>query len=304
MTTETVAQKTSIDMDCCPECGCRRIETDYDKGERVCSQCGCVLEDNFFDLRPEPTYEGKDRTHVGAPMSSMLHDGGLSTTISRSWRDGNGNRLDRKAFQKYNRLSKIHQRSRMSNAFEKGLAMAFGEIKKMCTLLSVPEKVQENTCLLYKKAMRKGLIRGRSVRLIAAACIYLSCRICKVPRTLKEVSGPLKINKTELNRAYNFVSRSLKLKACFVKPQDLVPRFCTMLGLSPSTQAKVMEIISLYEKSGMDSGKNPAGIAAGAIYVSTMICNERRTQRAVASMTIVTEVTIRNRTEEMMSLLS
>ncbi len=305
MTTGTIARNHGMDMqDCCPECGCLRIITDYDKGERVCSQCGCVLEDNFIDLRPEPNYEGKDRVHTGAPKSNLLHDGGLTTSISRNGKDGNGKRLDNKARMKFNRLNRIHQHTRMSNAFEKGLAAAYTEIKKMCSTMSLPEKIQDSTAVMYKKAMKKGLIRGRSMHLIASACIYAACRINGVPRTLKEISKICRISSTELGRTYNFISRSLKLNVSFMRPVELVPRFCTQLNLSPAVQSKAIEVIELYENSGKNSGKSPIGIAASAIYVASMICNERRTQKKVADVTNITEVTIRNRTEEMMSLMN
>ncbi len=305
MTSDTAISNHGIDiMDRCPECGCSRIETDYTKGERVCSQCGCVLEDNFIDLRPEPSYEGKDREHTGAPKSNLLHDGGLSTTISRSWRDGRGNYIDCKTRSRFNRLNRIHQYTRMNNAFEKGLAAAYTEIKKLSSSLSLPEKIVDGTAILYKKAMKADLIRGRSMHMIVSACIYISCRVNGVPRTLKEISKVSKISSTDLGRAYNFVSNSLKINRTFMKPAELVPRFCTQLNLSPSAQAKALEIIEIFERSGKDSGKSPTGIAAAAIYISTMICNERRTQKKVAEVTNITEVTIRNRTEEMLSLIN
>ena len=41
------------------------------------------------------------------------------------------------------------------------------------------------------------------------------------------------------------------------------------------------------------------GVAAAAIYIASILCNERRTQREVADVAGVTEVTIRNRYKEL-----
>jgi len=46
------------------------------------------------------------------------------------------------------------------------------------------------------------------------------------------------------------------------------------------------------------SGKSPPGFAAAAIYSACLLCNQKKTQRAVADVAQVTEVTIRNRYQE------
>src|SRR5438309_3981062 len=49
----------------------------------------------------------------------------------------------------------------------------------------------------------------------------------------------------------------------------------------------------------LTSGRGPTGVAAAAIYIASILCNERRTQREVADVAGVTEVTIRNRYKEL-----
>src|SRR2546425_811742 len=55
---------------------------------------------------------------------------------------------------------------------------------------------------------------------------------------------------------------------------------------------------------GREQGPDPSaggrrGVAAAAIYIASILCNERRTQREVADVAGVTEVTIRNRYKEL-----
>ena len=53
----------------------------------------------------------------------------------------------------------------------------------------------------------------------------------------------------------------------------------------------------------MTSGRGPAGIAAAALYVAALMNDEKKTQREVADIAGITEVTIRNRYKELIERL-
>ena len=55
--------------------------------------------------------------------------------------------------------------------------------------------------------------------------------------------------------------------------------------------------------SELTSGRGPAGIAAAALYVAALINDEKKTQREVADVAGITEVTIRNRYKELIERL-
>ncbi len=82
------------------------------------------------------------------------------------------------------------------------------------------------------------------------------------------------------------------------RPEKYVPRFCSELELSEEVQTKANEIIEKTAEEGLLSGKSPTGYAAAAIYAASLLCNEKKTQREVADVAQVTEVTIRNRYQE------
>jgi transcription initiation factor TFIIB len=50
---------------------------------------------------------------------------------------------------------------------------------------------------------------------------------------------------------------------------------------------------------GLISGRGPTGVAAAAVYIASAMYGERRTQKEVADVAGVTEVTIRNRYREL-----
>ena len=58
------------------------------------------------------------------------------------------------------------------------------------------------------------------------------------------------------------------------------------------------------EEKEYKKSKGPTGVAAAAIYIAALMSQERRTQRSVADVAGVTEVTIRNRYKEITEKLS
>ena len=82
-------------------------------------------------------------------------------------------------------------------------------------------------------------------------------------------------------------------------PADYVPRFASKIGLSNEVQSKAIEIIEKAKQNGLTSGKGPTGVAAAALYIASVLIGERKTQREIAEVSGVTEVTIRNRYKEL-----
>jgi transcription initiation factor TFIIB len=87
-------------------------------------------------------------------------------------------------------------------------------------------------------------------------------------------------------------------------PIDYIPRFASALRLSADTQSKSVEILEMAQNSELTSGRGPTGIAAASLYVAALMNNEKRTQREVADIAGVTEVTIRNRYKELLKKLN
>ena len=76
-----------------------------------------------------------------------------------------------------------------------------------------------------------------------------------------------------------------------------------MLKLSPKIQNHALKLLNEADKVELTSGRGPAGIAAAALYVAALINDEKKTQREVADIAGITEVTIRNRYKELIEKL-
>nr|CAA50006.1 transcription factor IIB [Pyrococcus woesei] len=239
------------------------------------------------------------RSRTGAPESILLHDKGLSTEI------GIDRSLSGLMREKMYRLRKWQSRLRVSDAAERNLAFALSELDRITAQLKLPRHVEEEAARLYREAVRKGLIRGRSIESVMAACVYAACRLLKVPRTLDEIADIARVDKKEIGRSYRFIARNLNLtpKKLFVKPTDYVNKFADELGLSEKVRRRAIEILDEAYKRGLTSGKSPAGLVAAALYIASLLEGEKRTQREVAEVARVTEVTVRNRYKELVEKL-
>ncbi|EMA68258.1 transcription factor TFIIB cyclin-related protein [Halorubrum aidingense JCM 13560] len=226
------------------------------------------------------------------------------------------------------RLRKWQERIRTKDAGERNLQFALSEIDRMASALGVPRSVREVASVIYRRALNEDLIRGRSIEGVSTAALYAACRViyrralnedlirgrsiegvstaalyaaCRqegIPRSLDEVADVSRVPQKEIGRTYRYISQELGLELKPVDPKQFVPRFASALQLSEEVQSKATEIIDVSAEQGLLSGKSPTGFAAAAIYAASLLCNEKKTQREVADVAQVTEVTIRNRYQE------
>jgi transcription initiation factor TFIIB len=298
---------TIKDVQRCPECGGAKLMRDYESAEVACMECGYVLSMKIADRGPEWrafTKEQRDkRTRTGAPATYTIHDKGLSTAID--WHDqdvyGKGFKPEQKA-QIY-RLRKWHRRIRVSDATERNLAFALSEITKIANNLSLPKSIFETASVIYRKSVKEQLIRGRSIRSISAASVYIACRQCGLARTLDEISKASNMSKRDVGRSYRFMVKKLNYFVPPVKPRNYVSKFSNQLAMRGKTEAVAHKILNVARGLKLTSGRGPTGVAAAASYIASVLMGERRTQREIAEVAKVTEVTIRNRYKELVDCL-
>jgi transcription initiation factor TFIIB len=291
----------------CPKCSSTNLTKDYSRAELVCEKCGLVIDAEMIDHGPEwRAFDNEQRdkkTRTGSPMTYTIHDKGLTTTISWQNRDAYGHSIPTRNRAQLYRLRKWQVRTRISGGTERNLAQALANLDRMSSALGLPRNVRETAAMIYRRAVRQKLARGRTIDGVTAAVLYAACRQCNVPRTLDEISNISQMKKKEIGRNYRNISRKLELKLLPTTPHDYISRFCSQLKLSNEVQVKTIEILKHAAKKELTSGRGPTGLATAAIYIATVLCGERRTQREIAEIGGVTEVTIRNRYKEIVKKL-
>ena len=291
----------------CPECGASRLINDYEQGELVCMNCGYVIDDKIADRGPEwrafNNEQRNKRTRVGAPLTYTIHDKGLSTLIDWHNQDTYGKNLQPSQTSQVFMLRKWQRRIRVADASERNLAFALSEMSKISSALNLPKNILETAAVFYRKAVKKRLIRGRSIQGVAAAAIYLSCRKCNIPRTLDEIAQVTYVGKKEIGRCYRFLAKELEEFIPPVLPSKYISKFSNQLLVAGKAENIAALIIEIAKSLHLTSGRGPTGIAAAATYIASILTGERKTQREVANIANVTEVTIRNRYKELMDKL-
>jgi transcription initiation factor TFIIB len=275
--------------------------------EIVCMDCGMVVASKIADRGPEwrafDDEQRSKRTRVGAPLTYTIHDKGLSTMIDWHDRDIYGKSLSPGQKAQVYRLRKWQRRIRVSDATERNLAFALSEITKFANNLNLPKNILETASVIYRKAVKERLIRGRSIQGVTAAAIYLACRQCGLARTLEEIAQSSSVNKKEVGRSYRFLIKELNYSIPPVKPSQYITKFSNQLTMQGKVEEIAHKILATAKELKLTSGRGPTGIAAAASYIASVLTGERKTQREIAEIAQVTEVTIRNRYKELVERL-
>jgi transcription initiation factor TFIIB len=295
---EVAETQRALQAGCCSECGSRELVTDRDTGEVLCSRCGLVLSDTILDQKPEwrafTPEERRTKARTGPPTNLNRFDKGLSTTF-QPYKDSYGRALPMRERLKMMRLRKWNIRARVHSSVERNLSKAMSELTRLSDKLRIPRAVAENAALIYRKALDEGLIRGRSIKSLAAASLYAACRLTQIPRSLKMIVEASTRSRRDISRNYRLLQRELHLKMPIDDPIKFIPKIASNAELDQRTQNLAIELLHKAKKRNVVVGKGPAGIAAAALYIAAFMNGKNVTQRKLAKASGVTEVTVRNR---------
>jgi len=291
-------QNASITQQRCPSCGKRKIVTDENSGELFCAFCGFVINDKIEDVGAEWrsfSNEDSNRARVGAGTSLTMHDMGLSTVIGAANKDSTGKPLSASMRSSIERLRTWDSRSQAHTSSDRNLRHALNEMGKLKDKLALADAVIEKAAYIYRKAMEKKLVRGRSIQGLVAACLYAACRNTETPRTLDDVAKGINIRRKDVARCYRLLYRELEFKMPVVDPVKAVSRIASIVELSERSKRKAVDILNQAKKTGIVAGKDPMGMAAAALYLACITSGEVKSQKQISIASGVTEVTIRNR---------
>ncbi|MEE9173409.1 MAG: TFIIB-type zinc ribbon-containing protein [Thermoplasmata archaeon] len=284
--------------DSCPECRSSHLIRDYVHGELVCESCGLVVSESFIDPGPEWSGTGQDaanKIRTGAPVNVASHDKGLTTEIAPGLRDSQGKPFREEDRPQIYRMRKLQKRMRYAQAGERSLAEALMELERMASVLGLPRAFRNEAAVLYRKAARKGLVRGRTILGMASAAIYAACRLKGAPRNLEEISSTLGIRRRELTLSYKALGRGLGLRLPPPRAEDFLRRFASQLALPPAVEAKSLELVRATERAEQFHSKGPSGTVAACIYLASILLGQKVPQEKISRVAGVSEVTIRIR---------
>ena len=276
--------------------------TDADSGEVICITCGAVVSDKA--IGPEWrsfTNSGVSLSRVGMPTSLAKHDQGLSTRIGRENRDFTGEMIfDSSILSILQRIRTWDYR--MQTRSSKGISrkIAFGQLDRLKQKLALPDPVVQKAAYIFRKVQQKEIVRGRTRNGAMAACVYIACREARIPRTFDEVAGIANITRKEVSNAYIAIVLGLDLRIPLIDPVRCLVKLANKAQVDEKIKRYAIGYLKQVIDSNLSAGKDPMSIAATVLYLTCLYYgDESRTQRYFAEAAGISDVTIRNRRQEL-----
>lgn len=263
------------------------IVTDYIHGEKYCSSCGLVVENNMYDCGIESyVYDERERNKLrgGSRLKASKVAFGLSTTIDRYDRDAGLRKLPPENLLLAYRLRKLQKRSLVFDAKGKNFTIAFQELDKLCSVLGIPESIKEEVAVVYRKAHAKGVLKGFAIEVGIAGAIHLVSRQKKQPITIKALVSATGLDKQmrrkstkkkqlpskalarkQIFKCYKAIVKCLNITPRVITGEDFLFQFCSELGYSGKTEHLARQLVRQALEKGISSGKTPISVALGTI---------------------------------------
>lgn len=286
----------------CPDCGNQAPVRDSETGETVCAYCGLVLEELELNRGRERRFFKKDtREERDKKQRTEIHRG-LPTQIGPGY-DRRGRSIppshQTRRLRKWQRRVAAKDRSTTQGFSLGSIYRAKQELDRLSYKLGIPTMVSETAMVIYKRAAKKGLVRGRSVNAMIAAALYVAWRMAQIPRDPKELSELSPVGKKEIDSNYRLLRKELDLRVPLAKHSIHIERIGGKLNVSMNAQQLAWEILKKAQKKGITAGKDPKGLAGTVLYIACLLNDEKITQNETAEAAGVTEVTIRNRYKDL-----
>jgi transcription initiation factor TFIIB len=274
------------------------LVSDESVGEQICKSCGQVMDQNMVDYSHDVFNKDFQNTRTGPKITNAFHNGGLSTMMGKSNYDSSGKPISYKLKGSMNRMRMWDSRSKITNTANRNLLVALLEISKLKEKMSLSDAIIERSAYFYRRALEKKLIRGRTVKGIAGACVYAACRELGTTRSIIEIATHMQERRKGIARSYGMLFKELSLEVTVADPLLSIVRFSNNLGLSEAIKRDAINMLNLLKTKKVIAGKRPNAVAATIIYMACIRNKEDVSQAKIAEISGITGVTIRTRLHE------
>ncbi|MEM0457580.1 MAG: HTH domain-containing protein [Sulfolobales archaeon] len=269
------------------------------RGEYINILTGEVVYDGeIADKRDWRAYTAEEhaiRARTGPGYTAKVHDGGITTFIEGS-----------------NKYSSLQRRLRKpSDSATRKEIEAKKILNEIAGVIGLPEIVVEDSGMLIKKAVSRGLVKRKNIESIIGAIVYRTAYVRKIDLDKDLLIKVLGITRKKLFKTL----KKLEWENLFDEFRDRISRQAREKDLGSicggaatmnileriEASQNVKEVASriLRSLSKLDplicSGKNPKGLVGAVVYIASIISNEKISQQELARRLGVSEVTIRNR---------
>lgn len=176
---------------------------------------------------------------------------------------------------------------------DKKLLASFSRVRRLCGLMTLPDRVADRAEALVVRADKFRLIRGRPQPVVVAALVYAACRLESLTRTLREVSSAAGTRVRDVGRFFLMLKRVLKLEVRTVAAADLLARLCDQLRLHMRVRFCAEYLAKLVHDKGVCTGRSPVTVAAACVWIATQLADASCEIKEVSAAAGIVESSVR-----------
>ncbi len=248
------------------QCLTPKIISDDTAGEILCKNCGIVLESHTTG-----------HSDANEKNTTSRHDYGIGTAPAK--------------------IKFVHRSSRQISqritAQEKKTRELFGEVGLILQKISAVAPIAGEAYGIARKCIRQHLTRGRRRADVAAACVTVACKVHGKAITESEIIKVANSSKKTTRKMSRIILEAFNLNIMTVHQRTirLTNRICSDLGLSQRVATMSLRLMEKARKNGLVASSNPGTVAGAVVYLS---CEKTISQRKIAVLSGVTDVSVRN----------
>jgi transcription factor IIIB subunit 2 len=174
-------------------------------------------------------------------------------------------------------------------------------IAEVSALLNLNQSFIEFAHRLFKLAVGINFIQGRKTIHVVATCLYVACRQKKSPHLLIDFSDTLQTDVYVLGSCFLKLTRLLNLKMPLIDPSLFIHRFASKLEFADKTQTVALtaqRLVARMSRDWIQLGRRPSGLCGAALLIAARTHGFKRSQKEVAAIVQVNDMTIRQRLVE------
>lgn len=237
----------------CPACESTGIEESIDDVGQICESCGYVM---------------------GTDIGDLFSGGGVD--------DETPNDSDQEQWGSY---------CTVTNSTEQTIAKAFENLEEIADEHSIQAECRERAADIYCDGFRSKITDGRDTRCVVAACLRLASLQIDQPIPLGLIVKDQDVKSRKFHKARLALQNELELLSAQPKPMDYTQFLKNTMKLDDSQCDKVESILKQADRKISFVGKDPAGVAAGAVYLAS----DEFTQSDVSKAVGLSTETVRQR---------
>ncbi|MEM3697507.1 MAG: transcription initiation factor IIB family protein [Candidatus Bathyarchaeia archaeon] len=163
--------------------------------------------------------------------------------------------------------------------------------------MGVKPEILEKTREIFREAVKRKLLRGRSSELIFYASLFLAFRALGIPKRSDEIQRIGNIELKKLISSVNLLRKNIELKIPFLSSKEWISYYSRKLEVPDKIVQLALSLSENMKTEGPIKHRSPISVAATALYVAYLTAGEKIMQEKIASTFGITSVTLRNLTK-------